>query len=357
MSIKDILGKKVKQAKSHGGDDVSWKPPLRKRLSPSVFPELYALHKTVGGGMSVPVFCIEQQNDHIPKKNKKWNPGKVVMIRLQKEALKYVDDFDEELGITSRMKVSRQKKYAMHNNGEDGDNDMRKKLCLQRVRNFLVQCEATELTAFLDETHAAGWDTDDLADSFGLALMDTVENFVSMIHEVYPELGRWDPVVTGTRDIQSRLEGTTFREVGADPGTVLYSDCTFEMKGLLPGRWEDYTTVARWVKDKDTGQEVWVESEVKKHFLPCPIFRVLRWRLLDFKNDRVKAEYVAKPDAPFYHRLFGPEGNEVAEKLPRRKPKPRVKKEQSVTTTKRKRPPTPSKKEPAAKRIRIDLTE
>ncbi len=345
-SMRELLtrGKKqVKQANSYGGDDVSWKASLMRYLTVALFPELYEKRLTLGGSQVLPSLCLEQQHDHT-----KRTVHTATMTRMQRETQHLVEGYDRQRGDAGlRIIILKQKKYAMHNNGDHGDNSARKETSIAIARNLFTQYLAQEYLDFLEQTHLAGHEVDDMTDAFLLALEWIIDHYVTMCLNLFEHEmpHNWNPLRVGTAGkIEEALKDTTLVMFGIDFGTVNYADCLVQLKGLRPGRWENYVT--------DTG-------ETKRHFLGKPVFRILRWRLLDLKRNVVKANWVAPPNAHYYEPVAGRE-DRVAEKLPRRpsgtlsKKRPRVSSSSSSSSSdKDESEPEPPKKKP--RRVIIEV--
>lgn len=318
-SMRELLtrGKKqVKQANSYGGDDVSWKASLMRYLTVALFPELYEKRLTLGGSQVLPSLCLEQQHDHT-----KRTVHTATMTRMQRETQHLVEGYDRQRGDAGlRIIILKQKKYAMHNNGDHGDNSARKETSIAIARNLFTQYLAQEYLDFLEQTHLSGHEVDDMTDAFLLALEWIIDHYVTMCLNLFEHEmpHNWSPLRTGTTGkIEDALKDMTLVLLGTDFGTVNFADCLIQVKGLCPGRWENYVT------DK---------GETKRHYLGKPVFRILRWRLIDLKRNVVKANWVAPPNARYYEPVAGRE-DWVAEKLPRRP---------SGTFSEKKRPRVPS---------------
>ncbi len=336
------------QSSSHGGDDDDWKPYLQLCFTPAHIPELYAKHKAVGGQMRVCIFCIETQHDHVSHKNKDQGVHTATMIRIQRTAQAHVEGIDVGHGDVRYM-IQRQLKYAMHNNGDHGNHDKRKQVCIGTIRNLFLFCNADELLDFLNETLANGHKIDDLCDAFSLMLMTAIEQFAESLQNRHP--GQGNPLIKGTSHLN--LEGETCVALGTDPGKVNFARCIGEVVALDPRAKEIYVTN---------------EDVEKEHTVPRPYFRVHRWQLIDLVNGKIKADF--KGPTKIYHRLDVPTRNVTAQATPGRisgglapPPKPIKKRKRGESDTKQSAPAKHQRldamlsKKKATTTIDIDLSE
>lgn len=247
-------GLKYHRSRSTGSESEVWPDNLEHFLSPTLLPELYQHRVALGGQSILPIHCAERQNDHVQPGRSNTHIG--LMCRVQKHTRHCVESSDGS--EDARLYFEAQSKYGMHHNGDHGDNAMRKKVCLQTMLNLLDCCDARDLIAFLKSVKVAGFETDDLADAFSLALKKGTELFIDR----QKVLG-WTP-------------GQVIPIVGYDFGTRNFALCALEVTAVDAGRVETYVTC---------------ENESKTHFVERPQFRVLRWQLLDLIDRKVRADY------------------------------------------------------------------
>lgn len=241
-----------------------WPGQLENFLSPQRLPELYQRRVALGGQPILPIHCAEQQNDHVRAGRSNAYIG--LNYRVQQHTRFCVETNDGSLD--ARLYYNAQLKYGMHHNGDHGDNEMRKKVALGTVRKLLEFCNAQALLAFLDETKAAHFEIDDLAEAFSLMLQKALQ----MFHERKQVLG-WEP-------------GQSIPVAGFDFGTRNYALCIGEVTAVDEPREETYVT---W------------ENETVTHVVERPHFRVFRWQLLDLIDGKVSADYRGPSDV--YARL------------------------------------------------------
>jgi hypothetical protein len=249
-------GLKYKRSVSGGGESKDWPGNLEHFLSPQQFPELYQRRVALGGELILPIHCAETQNDHVQPGRSGAHIG--LMRSVQKHTQHCVETNDGGKLKSDRIFFEAQSKYGMHHNGDHGDNAMRKKVCLKTILNLFHFCNARALLDFLASVKAAGFETDDLADAFSLAL----KRAVKMFRERRNVLG-WVP-------------GQVIAIAGYDFGTRNFAVCVLEVTALDAPCTETYVTCL---------------NETKTHLVERPHFRVLRWQLLDLLDKTVRADY------------------------------------------------------------------
>lgn len=269
-------GLKYTASKTPKVDEDCWKTSLAARLKPLALPELYTARTAIGGQAILPIFCAETQNDHVQRGKSNSYIG--LMLRVQRFTQFCVKEND---AVAGRVFIQAQCKYGMHNNGDHGDNPMRKKVCLATVRKFFECCGATELLDFLDEVE---YETDDLADSFSLGLQKAIEWYSERAKAIYG--GQKADRFGVDEERAALLAGQGICIIGLDFGTRNYALCVLEVTGLDAAREEIYVTC---------------DNEVKTHWVERPHFRVLRWQLLDLLDDAVRADY--RGPSKVYRRL------------------------------------------------------
>lgn len=277
---------KYTPSRSFGGDSDRWKAPLERFLSPSILQELYEKRKAIGGEAILPIFCGETQNDHVEHGKSGGSRAHIgLMLRVQRHTQSTIEKNDRLRGDYGRICIQAQSKYAMHHNGDHGDNATRKKVCDATIRTFLECCEADILLNFLDEVKAKGYETDDLADAFSIFVKKGCKWFGERTKEIYGGSKRVDKAGVGA-ELAKQLEGQSICIAAFDFGTRNFALCVGEIVGFDVAQRETYVTC---------------ENEIKTHLVERPHFRVLRWVLLDLIGNEIRADY--RGPSPVYRRL------------------------------------------------------
>jgi hypothetical protein len=260
----------VTVANSQGGDKSQWKTSLAHFLSKEYFPELYECYQVVGGDCdAVPYVTTEQQVDHVIENDHRNAAHQAIMRRMQLETQAIIERNDVTHNIHTRIISNGAKKYGLQKNDTD-DYEGRKQNSVNMARRVLLNYGASDAMAFLYDAYMSLGKLDDLCDAYGIGLQAGIKKFQD------------------SRKVVAQPDIGVMRMLGVDFGTRNFSVCLHEIVMVGPAALERYRL------DND--------SVVSRRLL-SPVFRILRWELIDLEEGVVKASFRPVAPLPLYADL------------------------------------------------------